>query len=63
VEEDLRTSFCGHLTYMTLDEIRELLQGEAFESGIRRWSYRGMLLPLTPRQYLALKAKLPSKGA
>ena len=44
----LRTSFCGNLTYSTLDEIQELPrrlkismdQGEEFESGIRRWSLR-----------------------
>ena len=46
LEVDLRTSFCGNLTYSTLDEIRELLrrfkvsvdQGEKFETGIRCWS-------------------------
>jgi hypothetical protein len=46
LEEDLRTPFCGNLTYSNLDEIRELLrsfkvsvdQGEEFEAGIRRWS-------------------------
>ena len=46
LEEDLRTSFCGSLTYSTVDEIRELMhrfkvsidQGEKFEAGIRRWA-------------------------
>ena len=26
LEENLRTSFCGNLTYSTLDEIREVLR-------------------------------------
>jgi hypothetical protein len=71
LEEDLRTSFCGNLTYSTLDEIRELLrlfkvtvdQGEAFESGIHRWSIGAWFITLTHRQYLALKTKYPRKGA
>jgi integrase/recombinase XerD len=69
LEEDLRTSFCGNLTYSTLDEIRELLrrfkvtvdQGEAFESGICRWSIGACFVILTPRQYLALKTRFPRK--
>ena len=71
LEEDLRTSFCGNLTYSTLDEIREVLrrfkvsvdQGEEFESGIRRWSIGACFVTLTPRQYAALKTKFPRKGA
>jgi hypothetical protein len=71
LEEDLRTSFCGNLTYSTLDEIREVLrrfkvsvdQGEEFESGIRRWSIGACFVTLTPRQYAALKTKFPTKGA
>jgi hypothetical protein len=70
LEEDLRTSFCGHLTYSTVDEIRELLrrfkvsvdQGEEFETGIRRWSIGACFVTLTPRQYAALKIKFPRKG-
>jgi hypothetical protein len=68
-EEDLRTSFCGNLTYSTLDEIRELLrrfkvsvdQGEEFESGMRRWSIGTCFATLNPRQYAALKTKFPRK--
>ena len=70
LEEDLRTSFCGNLTYSTLDEIRELLrrlkvtvdQGEAFEEGIRRWSIGTCFVTLTTRQYLTLKTQFPRKG-
>jgi hypothetical protein len=57
-------------TYSTLDEIRELLrrfkvsvdQGEKFENGIRCWSIGACFVTLTPRQYLALKTKFPTKG-
>jgi hypothetical protein len=70
LEEDLRTSFCGNLTYSTLDGIRELLrrfkvsvdQGEEFEDGIRRWSIGACFVTLTPRQYAALKTKFRRKG-
>ena len=70
LEEDLRTSFCGNLTYSTLDEIRELLrrlkvtvdQGEAFEEGIRRWSIGTCFVTLTTRQYVTLKTQFPRKG-
>jgi hypothetical protein len=34
LEEDLRTSFCGNLTYSMLDEIRELLR--RFKSALTR---------------------------
>jgi hypothetical protein len=70
LEEDLRTSFCGNLTYSTVDEIRELLrrlkvtvdQGEAFEEGIRRWSIGTCFVTLTTRQYVTLKTQFPRKG-
>ena len=70
LEEDLRTSICGNLTYSTLDEIRELLrrfkvsvdQGEKFEQGIPRWGIGACFVTLTPRQYAALKTKFPRKG-
>ena len=70
LEEDLRTSFCGNLTYSTLDEIRELLrrlkvtvdQGEAFEEGIRRWSIGTCFVTLTTRQHVTLKTQFPRKG-
>jgi hypothetical protein len=63
-------SFCGNLTYSTLDEIPELLrrfkvsvdQGEKFEDGIRRWSIGACFVTLTPRQYAPLKTKFPRKG-
>lgn len=69
LEEDLRTSFCGNLTYLTVDEIRELLrrfkvsvdQGEKFEEGIRCWGIGACFVTLTPRQYAALKTKFPRK--
>jgi hypothetical protein len=62
--------FAGNLTYSILDEIRELLrlfkvtvdQGEAFESGIRRWSVGACFVTLTTRQYVALKTEFPRKG-
>jgi hypothetical protein len=69
LEEDLRTSFCGCLTYSNVDEIRELLrrfkvtvdEGESFESGLRQWSIGACFVTLTPRQYMALKTKFPRK--
>jgi hypothetical protein len=70
LEEDLRTSFCGNLTYSTVDEIRELLrrfkvsidQGENFEAGIRRWNIGTCFVTLTPWQYMGLKTKFPKRG-
>jgi hypothetical protein len=70
LEEDIRTSFCGKLTYSTLDEVRELLrklkvsaeQGEKFENGLRSWSIGTCFVALTPGQYGALKTRYPRKG-
>lgn len=71
LEEDLRTAFCGNLTYSNLDEIRELLRrfnvsvdqgGEEFEAGIRRWSIGACFVTLSPRQYAALKTSFQGKG-
>jgi hypothetical protein len=68
LEEDLRTSFCGNLTYSTLDTGAparfkvSVDEGEKFEDGLRRWSIGTCFVTLTPRQYLALKSKFPRKG-
>jgi hypothetical protein len=70
LEEDLGTSFCGNLTYSTLDEVRDLLrrlrvsvdQGEDFESGTRSWNIGACFVTLTPRQYAALKTKFSRKA-
>jgi hypothetical protein len=69
LEEDLRTSFCGHLTYTTLDEVRALLQRlkteerelERFECGLRPWGIGACFVILTPKQYVALKIKHPKR--